>query len=89
MVYDSEDAAEAQLSGPGTCIHHWAPRSMTSKPPPKASRSLGGEVMSPLDAGVVKFRHRMERWPNWCRKTIPEPEEISRRRLRPFYHPTA
>src|SRR5215475_2995968 len=23
MVYDSEDVEEAQLSGPGPCIHHW------------------------------------------------------------------
>src|SRR6266404_5817732 len=23
MVYDSEDAPEAQLSGVGPCIHHW------------------------------------------------------------------
>src|SRR5262249_39098700 len=23
MLYDSEDVAEAQLSGPGPCIHHW------------------------------------------------------------------
>src|SRR6266852_6089757 len=23
MVYDSEDAEEAQLAGPGPCIHHW------------------------------------------------------------------
>jgi hypothetical protein len=23
MTYDSEDIEEAQLSGPGPCIHHW------------------------------------------------------------------
>src|SRR5262245_51963970 len=23
MTYDSEDVEEAQLSGPGPCIHHW------------------------------------------------------------------
>ena len=23
MIYDSEDVEEAQLSGPGPCIHHW------------------------------------------------------------------
>jgi lactoylglutathione lyase len=23
MVYDSEDVAEAKLSGSGPCIHHW------------------------------------------------------------------
>lgn len=56
MVYDSEDAAEAQLSGPGTCIHHWGAEVDDIAAAAETIKALGGEVMSPLDAGVVKFR---------------------------------
>ena len=56
MVYDSEDAEEAQLSGPGTCIHHWGAEVDDIAAAAETIKALGGEVMSPLDAGVVKFR---------------------------------
>jgi lactoylglutathione lyase len=56
MVYDSEDAEEAQLSGPGTCIHHWGAEVDNIEAAAETIRKLGGEVLSPLDAGVIKFR---------------------------------
>jgi lactoylglutathione lyase len=56
MVYDSEDAPEAQLSGTGPCIHHWGAEVDDIKSAAAKIKELGGEIMSPLDAGVVKFR---------------------------------
>jgi lactoylglutathione lyase len=56
MVYDSEDAPEAQLSGAGPCIHHWGAEVDDIKEAAAKIKALGGEIMSPLDAGVVKFR---------------------------------
>ena len=56
MVYDSEDAPEAQLSGVGPCIHHWGAEVDDITAAADKIKELGGEVMSPLDAGVVKFR---------------------------------
>jgi lactoylglutathione lyase len=56
MVYDSEDAPEAQLSGTGPCIHHWGAEVDDIKVAAEKIKELGGEIMSPLDAGVVKFR---------------------------------
>jgi lactoylglutathione lyase len=56
MVYDSEDAPEAQLSGAGPCIHHWGAEVDDIKSAAERITQLGGEVMSPLDAGVIKFR---------------------------------
>lgn len=37
MVYESETAKEATLSGPGPCIHHWARKWMTSRWPRRRS----------------------------------------------------
>jgi lactoylglutathione lyase len=56
MVYDSEDAPEAQLSGVGPCIHHWGAEVDDIKLAAQKIKDFGGEVISPLDAGVVKFR---------------------------------
>ena len=56
MVYDSEDAPEAQLSGIGPCIHHWGAEVDDIKLAAQKIKDLGGEVMSSLDADVVKFR---------------------------------
>jgi lactoylglutathione lyase len=56
MVYDSEDAPEAQLSGVGPCIHHWGAEVDDITAAADKIKELGGEVMSPLDASVVKFR---------------------------------
>src|SRR5712691_9321696 len=56
MVYDSEDAEEAQLAGPGPCIHHWGAEVDDIKLAAQKIKDLGGEVMSSLYAGVIKFR---------------------------------
>jgi lactoylglutathione lyase len=56
IVYDSEAAEDAMLSGPGPCIHHWGAEVDDITVAAERIRALGGEVMSPLDAGVVKFR---------------------------------
>jgi lactoylglutathione lyase len=49
MVYDSEDAPEAQLSGVGPCIHHWGAEVDDINVAAEKIKELGGEVMSPLD----------------------------------------
>jgi len=49
MVYDSEDAPEAQLSGIGPCIHHWGVEVDDIKLAAQKIKDLGGEVMSSLD----------------------------------------
>jgi lactoylglutathione lyase len=56
IAYDSEDAPDAQLSGAGPCIHHWGAEVDDINVAAERITRLGGEVMSPLDAGVVKFR---------------------------------
>jgi len=56
IVYDNDDAPDALLSGPGPCIHHWGAEVDDIAAAAEKIRQLGGEVMSPLDAGVVKFR---------------------------------
>ena len=49
MVYDSEEVEEAQLSGPGPCIHHWGSRSTIATPPSPRSRPAA-EPSCPLPA---------------------------------------
>ena len=56
MVYDNDEAQDAMLSGPGPCIHHWGAEVDDIKVAAEKIKKMGGEVMSPLDAGVVKFR---------------------------------
>jgi hypothetical protein len=56
MVYDSEDTPEAQLSGVGPFILHWGAEFDDINVAAEKIRELGGEVMSPLNTGVVKFR---------------------------------
>jgi lactoylglutathione lyase len=56
IVYDSEDAPDAQLSGVGPCIHHWGAEVDDMEIAAAKIKKLGGDVMSPLTAGVVKFR---------------------------------
>ena len=56
IVYDSESAEDAMLSGSGPCIHHWGAEVDDIAAAAQKIKELGGEVMSPLDAGVIKFR---------------------------------
>ena len=51
MVYDSEDAPEAQLSGTGPCIHHWGAEVDDIKSAAEKIKELGGEIMSPARCG--------------------------------------
>jgi lactoylglutathione lyase len=55
MVYESENSPEAQLSGTGPCIHHWGAEVDDIKAAAAKIKELGGDVMSPLDAGVIKL----------------------------------
>ena len=55
-MYDCEEAPDAQLSGVGPCIQHWGVEVDDIQAAAETITQLGGEVMSPLDAGVVKFR---------------------------------
>ncbi len=56
VVYESENAKEATLSGPGPCIHHSGAEVDDIKVAAEKIKKLGGEIFSPLNAGVVKFR---------------------------------
>ncbi len=56
MVYDSEDEHEAQLSGPGPCIHHFGIEVADRETTIAAIRSAGGEIVSEPDEGALKFR---------------------------------
>jgi len=56
MVYDSESAPDATLSGEGPCIHHWGAEVEDVEAAAQKIKQHGGEIFSPLDAGVVKFR---------------------------------
>ncbi len=56
MVYESDNSPDAMLSGAGPCIHHWGAEVDDIKAAAAKIVELGGEVMSPLDAGVIKFR---------------------------------
>ena len=46
MIYDGEDAAEAQLAGPGPCIHHWGLEVDDRAVFAEAIESHGGKVLS-------------------------------------------
>ena len=56
MQYESENAKEATLSGSGPCIHHWGAEVDDVRLAAEKIKQFGGEIFSPLDAGVVKFR---------------------------------
>lgn len=56
MVYKGEDSPEAQLSGTGPCIHHWGAEVDDITAAAQKIKEFGGEILSPLDAAVVKFR---------------------------------
>jgi lactoylglutathione lyase len=56
MVYDSEDVHEAQLSGPGPCIHHWGIEVADREATIGAIEAHGGAIISDPDEGALKFR---------------------------------
>lgn len=56
MVYDNEDVHEAQLSGPGPCIHHWGIQVEDREATLRAIEAHGGAIISDPDEGALKFR---------------------------------
>ena len=56
MVYDSEDVEEAQLSGPGPCIHHWGIEVEDRDSCVAKIKANGGTIISEPGEGALKFR---------------------------------
>lgn len=56
MVYDSEDDAEAKLSGAGPCIHHWGIEVEDREATVKKIEENGGTIFSDAEEGALKFR---------------------------------
>jgi lactoylglutathione lyase len=56
MVYDNEGVHEAQLSGPGPCIHHWGIQVEDREVTIRAIEAHGGAIISDPDEGALKFR---------------------------------
>jgi lactoylglutathione lyase len=56
LVYDSEDAPEAQLSGDGPRIHHWGIEVDDRDGTIKKIERNGGTIISDRDEGALKFR---------------------------------
>lgn len=57
MQYDSEEAAEAQLSGPGPCIHHIGIDVEDRAAYAERIEAAGGTILSARDVrGALKYR---------------------------------
>jgi lactoylglutathione lyase len=56
MLYDSEDVEEAQLSGPGPCIHHWGIEVEDRDSYVTKIKANGGTIISEPGEGALKFR---------------------------------
>ena len=56
MVYDSEEVEEAQLSGPGPCIHNWGIEVEDREASAAKIRAHGGTILSDPGEGALKFR---------------------------------
>jgi catechol 2,3-dioxygenase-like lactoylglutathione lyase family enzyme len=56
MLYDSEDEKEAQLAGPGPCIHHWGIEVADRDAFAEIVKQHGGTILSKPDADALKFR---------------------------------
>jgi len=56
MVYDSEEADEAQLAGAGPRIHHWGLEVADQTAFAETIRQHGGQILSKPGAGALKFR---------------------------------
>jgi lactoylglutathione lyase len=56
MIYDSEDAKEAQLSGPGPRLHHWGIEVDDKAGFAEKIVAHGGTILSKPEAGALKFR---------------------------------
>jgi lactoylglutathione lyase len=56
MIYDSEDADEAQLAGPGPRIHHWGLEVADRDAFMETITKHGGRILSKPEAHALKFR---------------------------------
>jgi lactoylglutathione lyase len=56
MVYDSEDAPEAQLAGPGPRLHHWGVEVDDQAGYAEKIKAAGGTILSKPGTGALKFR---------------------------------
>ena len=56
MVYDSENEKEAQLAGPGPCIHHWGIEVENREETVRRIKENGGTIFSDPEEGALKFR---------------------------------
>ena len=56
MIFDSEDADEAQLAGPGPRIHHWGLEVADRAAFAEAITRHGGRILSKPEANALKFR---------------------------------
>lgn len=56
MVYDSEEAEEAQLAGPGPRLHHWGISVEDQEAAAEKIKAHGGTILSHLGKGALKFR---------------------------------
>ncbi len=56
MVYDNEEVEEAQLSGPGPCIHHWGIEVDDRDATVAKIKAGGGTILSAPGEGALKFR---------------------------------
>jgi lactoylglutathione lyase len=56
MVYDQEDAEEAQLAGPGPRLHHWGISVDDQDATAEKIKAYGGTVFPHLGKGALKFR---------------------------------
>jgi lactoylglutathione lyase len=56
MLYDSEDAPEAQLSGKGSCIHHFGIEVDDQKTYAAKLKAHGATILSKPGAGALKYR---------------------------------
>jgi lactoylglutathione lyase len=74
MTYDSEDEAEAQLSGPGPCIHHFGVEVEDREATMKTIVANGGERFSDPEEGALKYRG-----PDGCMQEIVD---VGRYKLR-------
>src|SRR5260370_1246139 len=56
MIYDREDEKEAQLAGPGPCIHHWGIEVADRDACADIVKQHGGTILSKPEADALKFR---------------------------------
>jgi lactoylglutathione lyase len=56
MKYETEDTEEAQLSGPGPCIHHFGIEVEDREAFAEKIRKAGGEILSKPNANALKYR---------------------------------